>query len=78
LFLDTGMGKSICELEFATQGAEATNGRSLILTPLVRSSLATGAWSAVRGRLRAHVMAGLLSGGGGSAPLVPRHLSSSR
>lgn len=34
LFLDTGLGKSICELEFATQGADATNGRALILTPL--------------------------------------------
>jgi len=34
LFLDTGLGKTMCELEFATQGAAATNGCSLILTPL--------------------------------------------
>lgn len=34
LFLDTGLGKTICELEFATQAAEATNGVALILTPL--------------------------------------------
>lgn len=34
LFLDTGLGKTICELEFATQAAKATNGRALILTPL--------------------------------------------
>ena len=34
VFLDTGLGKTFCELEFATQAAEATNGRALILTPL--------------------------------------------
>jgi hypothetical protein len=34
LFLSTGLGKTICELEFARQAAEATNGRALILTPL--------------------------------------------
>lgn len=34
LFLDTGLGKTVCELEFATQAAPATNGWSLILTPL--------------------------------------------
>ena len=34
LFLDTGLGKTICELEYAIQAAEATNGRALILTPL--------------------------------------------
>jgi hypothetical protein len=34
LFLDTGLGKTLCELEFALQGGEATNGKSLILTPL--------------------------------------------
>lgn len=34
LFLDTGLGKTICELEFARQAGEATNGRSLLLTPL--------------------------------------------
>lgn len=34
LFLDTGLGKTICELEFASQAAEATNGKALILTPL--------------------------------------------
>jgi superfamily II DNA or RNA helicase len=34
LFLDTGLGKTRCELEFARQAADATNGRALILTPL--------------------------------------------
>ncbi len=34
LFLDTGLGKTICELEFACQACEATNGKALILTPL--------------------------------------------
>ncbi|MBU6189484.1 MAG: helicase [Betaproteobacteria bacterium] len=34
LFLDTGLGKTRCELEFALQAADATNGRALILTPL--------------------------------------------
>lgn len=34
LFLDTGLGKTICELEFAKQSAAATNGFALILTPL--------------------------------------------
>lgn len=34
LFLDTGLGKTICELEFAAQAARATNGRALVLTPL--------------------------------------------
>jgi hypothetical protein len=34
LFLDTGLGKTICELTFAEQAAEASNGCSLILTPL--------------------------------------------
>jgi hypothetical protein len=34
LFLDTGLGKTICELEYAIQAADATNGRALILTPL--------------------------------------------
>lgn len=34
LFLDTGLGKTICELEFATQASEATNNYALILTPL--------------------------------------------
>jgi hypothetical protein len=34
LFLDTGLGKTLCELEFALQAGEATNGCSLILTPL--------------------------------------------
>ena len=33
-FLDTGLGKTLCELEFARQSAIATNGRALILTPL--------------------------------------------
>jgi len=34
LFLDTGLGKTVCELEFGRQAAVATNGRALILTPL--------------------------------------------
>lgn len=34
LFLDTGLGKTFCELEFAKYTAEATNGYALILTPL--------------------------------------------
>lgn len=34
LFLDTGLGKTICELEWALQAGDATNGRALILTPL--------------------------------------------
>lgn len=34
LFLDTGLGKTACELEWAHQCAEASNGRALILTPL--------------------------------------------
>ena len=33
-FLDTGLGKTLCELEFAKQSAHAANGRALILTPL--------------------------------------------
>lgn len=34
LFLDTGLGKTACELEWCRVAAEATNGRALILTPL--------------------------------------------
>jgi hypothetical protein len=34
LFLDTGLGKTLCELEWAKHAATATNGRALILTPL--------------------------------------------
>lgn len=34
LFLDTGLGKSLCELEFARQVAEETGRPALILTPL--------------------------------------------
>lgn len=34
LFLDTGLGKTICELEFAAQCAGRTDGPALILTPL--------------------------------------------
>ena len=34
LFLDTGLGKTACQLEWAAHAAEATNGRALILTPL--------------------------------------------
>lgn len=34
LFLDTGMGKTECQLEWCQKALEATNGRALILTPL--------------------------------------------
>ena len=34
LFLDTGLGKTACELEWSNQAAEASNGVALILTPL--------------------------------------------
>lgn len=34
LFLDTGLGKSACELEWCDQMARASNGYALILTPL--------------------------------------------
>lgn len=34
LFLDTGLGKTVCELEFARQTAEYTELPALILTPL--------------------------------------------
>ena len=34
MFLDTGLGKSFCELEFARQVSEETGKPSLILTPL--------------------------------------------
>lgn len=34
LFLDTGLGKTICELEFAAQCAARSDGPALILTPL--------------------------------------------
>lgn len=34
LFLDTGLGKTECQLEFLRHAAEATNGRALLLTPL--------------------------------------------
>lgn len=34
LFLDTGLGKTICELEFARQASEYTGMPALILTPL--------------------------------------------
>jgi hypothetical protein len=34
LFLDTGLGKTECQLEWSRHAMEATNGRALILTPL--------------------------------------------
>ena len=34
LFLNTGLGKTRCQLEWARQCAEASNGRALVLTPL--------------------------------------------
>jgi hypothetical protein len=33
-FLDTGLGKTACELEYAAHAADASNGHALILTPL--------------------------------------------
>jgi hypothetical protein len=33
-FLDTGLGKTLVQLEWARHAADATNGRALILTPL--------------------------------------------
>lgn len=34
LYLDTGLGKSRCQLEWAAQSAEQSNGKALMLTPL--------------------------------------------
>src|SRR3546814_11497053 len=34
LFLDTGLGKTACELEWSRQFAEKSHGKALILTPL--------------------------------------------
>lgn len=34
LFLNTGLGKTFCQLEFCRQTAEESNGRALVLTPL--------------------------------------------
>ena len=34
LFLDTGLGKTICELEWSEHARNASNGKALILTPL--------------------------------------------
>jgi hypothetical protein len=34
LFLDTGLGKTECQLEYLRHASEATNGRALLLTPL--------------------------------------------
>lgn len=34
LFLDTGLGKTECQLEYLRHAGEATNGRTLLLTPL--------------------------------------------
>ncbi len=48
LYLDTGLGKTRCQLEWAKQCAEASNGKALILTPLAvarqmeREALALG------------------------------------
>ena len=37
LFLDTGLGKTICQLEFANQVCKKENGKALILAPLAIS-----------------------------------------
>ncbi len=42
LFLDTGLGKSICELEFARQCIHATGKPALILTPLAIAAQMVG------------------------------------
>jgi hypothetical protein len=34
LFLDTGLGKTLCQLEYCEHARQAENGRALILTPL--------------------------------------------
>lgn len=34
LFLDTGLGKTLCQLEYCEHARAATNGRALLLTPL--------------------------------------------
>ena len=34
LYLDTGLGKTRCQLEWAKQSAEQSNGKALLLTPL--------------------------------------------
>ena len=34
LYLDTGLGKTRCQLEWAAQSAERSNGKALLLTPL--------------------------------------------
>lgn len=38
LFLDTGLGKTLCELEWCRHAAEASNGYALILAPLAVAS----------------------------------------
>lgn len=38
LFLDTGLGKTLCELEWSKHAAEASNGYALILAPLAVAS----------------------------------------
>lgn len=37
MFLDTGLGKTLCQLEFANQVCKHTNGKALILAPLAVS-----------------------------------------
>ncbi len=34
LYLDTGLGKTRCQLEWASQSAEKSNGKALLMTPL--------------------------------------------
>ncbi len=34
LYLDTGLGKTRCQLEWASQAAEQSNGKALLMTPL--------------------------------------------
>lgn len=34
LFLDTGLGKTFCQLEYLRHAAESSNGKALLLTPL--------------------------------------------
>lgn len=38
LFLDTGLGKTECQLEWCQKALEATNGRALVMTPLAVAS----------------------------------------
>jgi hypothetical protein len=50
LFLDTGLGKTECELEWCQQAIEATGDRALILTPLAVAQQTKRRMIATRGK----------------------------